>query len=125
MIKESTKPKESARKEKKALTLKKAIILLNGRQKVLHGFESGIFPKRKQGEVLTSILDHVARVAKVSDRKVFNHKQLKILTPNQMFQRLSIALAQVKGGNTSENFLNEIRQIIYSLYRAKEIIKKV
>ena len=42
-----------------------------------------------------------------------------------MFQRLPIALAQVKAGNTSENLLNEIRQIIYSLYRAKEITKKV
>ena len=42
-----------------------------------------------------------------------------------MLQRLPIALAQVKAGNTSENLLNEIRQIIYSLYRAKEITKKV
>ena len=51
--------------------------------------------------------------------------ELKILTPKQMLQRLPIALAQVKAGNTSENLLNEIRQIIYSLYRAKEITKKV
>ena len=42
-----------------------------------------------------------------------------------MLQRLPIALAQVKAGNTSENLLNEIRQIIYSLYRAKEMAKKV
>ena len=41
-----------------------------------------------------------------------------------MFQRLPIALAQLRAGNTSENFLNEIRQIIYFLYRAKEITKK-
>ena len=51
--------------------------------------------------------------------------QLKILTPKQMLQRLPIAVAQVKAGNASENLLNEIRQIIYSLYRAKEITKKV
>ena len=50
---------------------------------------------------------------------------LKILTPNQMLQRLPIALAQVKAGNNSENLLNEIRQIIYSLYQSKEITKKV
>ena len=50
---------------------------------------------------------------------------LKIVTPKQMIQRLPIALAQVKAGNTSENLLNEIRQIIYSLYQAKEITKKV
>ena len=50
---------------------------------------------------------------------------LKILTPNQNFKRLSIALAQVKAGNNSERLLNEIRQIVYSLYRSKEITKKV
>ena len=50
---------------------------------------------------------------------------LKILTPNQMLKRLPIALAQVKAGNNSESLLNEIRQIVYSLYRSKEITKKV
>ena len=50
---------------------------------------------------------------------------LKILTPKQMLQRLPIALAQVKAGNNSENLLNEIRQIVYSLYQSKEITKKV
>ena len=44
---------------------------------------------------------------------------LKILTPKQLLQRLPIALAQVKAGNNSENLLNEIRQIIYSLYQSK------
>ena len=46
---------------------------------------------------------------------------LKILTPKQMLQRLPIALAQVKAGNTSGNLLNEIRKIIYSLCQAKLI----
>ena len=50
---------------------------------------------------------------------------LNILTPNQMLKRLPIALAQVKAGNNSESLLNEIRQIVYSLYRSKEITKKV
>ena len=50
---------------------------------------------------------------------------LKILTPNQMLKRLPIALAQIKAGNNSESLLNEIRQIVYSLYRSKEISKKV
>ena len=50
---------------------------------------------------------------------------LKILTPNQMLKRLPIALAQVKAGNNSEILLNKIRQIVYSLYRSKEITKKV
>ena len=51
--------------------------------------------------------------------------RLKLLTPKQMLQQLPIALAQVKAGNNSENLLNEIRQIIYSLYQSKEITKKV
>ena len=42
-----------------------------------------------------------------------------------MFQRLPIALAQVKAGNNSESLLNEIRQIVYSLYQSKQITKKV
>ena len=42
-----------------------------------------------------------------------------------MFQRLPVALAQVKANNTFENLLNRIRQIIYSLYQEKEITKKV
>ena len=50
---------------------------------------------------------------------------LKILTPKQFLQRLPIALAQVKAGNNSENLINEIRQIVYSLYQSKEITKKV
>ena len=42
-----------------------------------------------------------------------------------MLQRLPIALAQVKAGNNSESLLNEIRQIIYSLYQSNQITKKV
>ena len=41
-----------------------------------------------------------------------------------MLQKLQIALAQVKAGNTSKNLLNEIGQMIYSLYQAKEITNK-
>ena len=41
-----------------------------------------------------------------------------------MLKRLPIALAQVKAGNNSESLLNEIRQIVYSLYRSKEVTKK-
>ena len=41
------------------------------------------------------------------------------------FKRSPIALAQVKVGNTTQNLLNTIRQIICSLYRANKITKKV
>ena len=52
-------------------------------------------------------------------------KGLKILTPKEMLQQLPVALAQVQAGSNPENLLNEIRQIIDSLYQAKEITKKV
>ena len=44
-----------------------------------------------------------------------------MLSPKQMFQRIPKALAHVKAGHKSENLLNEIRQIIYSLYRATNV----
>ena len=65
--------------------------------------------QNKQGKGLKSIL----------------YKQLKVLTPKQMLQRLPKALAQVKVGNRLEKLFYEIRQIIYSSYRAKQITKKV
>ena len=48
---------------------------------------------------------------------------LKILTPKQMLQRLPMALAQVKAGYTSENVLNEIRQIIYFFIEQNKLLK--
>ena len=42
-----------------------------------------------------------------------------------MLQRLIIPLAHIKAGNNSESLLNEVRQIVYSLYQLKEITKKV
>ena len=61
-------------------------------------------------------------------RNIYDSKQkgtgLKILTPNKMLKRLPIALAQIKAGNNSESLLDEIRQIVYSLYRSKKLLKK-
>ena len=50
---------------------------------------------------------------------------LKILTPNQMLSRLPIALAQLNAGNNSEKLKNEIRQLLYSLYRSKKLTKQI
>ena len=57
--------------------------------------------------------------------KATKGEELKILTPKPVLQRLPIALTKVKANNTSEKLLNEIRKLIYSLYRVKEITKKV
>ena len=58
-------------------------------------------------------------------RQAIEGDRLKILPPKQIFQRLPIALAQVKASNNSENLLNEIRQIVCSLNQSKEITKNV
>ena len=56
--------------------------------------------------------------------KSIHGEGIKILTPKQMLQRLPIAIAQVKEGNTFENLLNEIRQIIYICIEQKKLLKK-
>ena len=50
---------------------------------------------------------------------------LKILTPRQILSRLPITLAQLQAGNNSEKLKNEIRQLLYSLYRSKNMTKEV
>ena len=53
----------------------------------------------------------------------FINKGVKILTPKQMFQRLPIALVQVKASNISENLLNEIKLIIIFCIKKKKLLK--
>ena len=79
-------------------------------------------------EVINFFRDYIEMLSAAN----YNAKQnktkgtgLKILTPKQMLQRLPIVLAQVKAGNYSESLVNEIRQIVYSLYQSKQITKKV
>ena len=82
---------------------------------------------RASKEAIKFFDDYSSTVSEVKNKAKNNTsgKGLKILTPKQMLQRLPIALAQVKAGNNSENLLNEIRQIVCSLYQSKEITKQV
>ena len=65
----------------------------------------------------------------VTETFEFNRQQqgqrLKILTPNQTLSRLPVTLAQLKAGNNSEKIKNEIRQLLYSLYRSKKFTKNI
>ena len=115
-VKSRTKPNNPESKIFKKYVLDNAKALLEGSEMVFKAFESGIFrrlEKSQEGEGVNEM------------SRVNASERLKILTPNQMLKRLPIALAQVKAGNNSESLLNEIRQIVYSLYRSKEITKKV
>ena len=66
--------------------------------------------------------------AKIISEAMYKKKQgreIKMLTHKQMLQRLSIAPAEIKGSKNSENLLNEMRQIVYSLYQSKKKKKKI
>ena len=52
-------------------------------------------------------------------------KGLKLLTSNQNLSRLPISLAQLKAGSNSEKLKNEIKQLLYSLYRSKKLTKQI
>ena len=108
-FKSRTKPNNPESKILKKYVLGNAKALLEGREMVFKAFESGIFRKLEKSQ---------------EGKGANEGEQIKILTPNQMLKRLPIALAQVKAGNNSESLLNEIRQIVYSLYRSKEITKE-
>ena len=94
--------------------------------KIIIGFKVPLdFYKYESREKVIKLFHDYSRIVSEAKYKTKYGERLKILTPKQMLQRLPIAVAQVKADNTSENLLNEIRQITYSLYRAKEITKKV
>ena len=104
-----TRPKTFWQEELKEIILDNVSNLYEAREMVLNDFKSKILLAESTRTGLFNI----------------NNSKLKKLTPKQMLQRLSIALSQVKAGINSEHLLNEIRQIIYSLYQSKEITKKV
>ena len=103
-------PRNPAQRQLKSDIVDSVTSLIQGREMVINKFKSGIFQVSKESQ---------------EDEESQEGTELKILTPNQMLKRLPIALGQVKAGNNSESLLNEIRQIFYSLYRSKEITKKV
>ena len=107
---ERTKPRgKKKKKQEKEIVNNNLYKFYDGRDVVLNGFKSKIFLKKSTG---TGILNT-------------DNSKLKILTSKQMLQRLPIPLAQVKADDNSENLLNEMRQIVYSLYQSKKVTKKV
>ena len=77
-----------------------------------------------------NIVKVVKKILEINEQNQQNQQNqqgevLKILTPNQMLSRLPIALAKLKAGNNSDKLKNEIRQLLYSLYRSKNMTKQV
>ena len=75
-------------------------------------------------EKMNKIADIVERILYFNNENQ-EESGLKILTTNQMLSRLPITLAQLKAGNNSEKLKNEIRQLLYSLYRSKKLTKTI
>ena len=99
MIKVDQKIKMIKKKQKNILNSAQNIYY--GSELVINAFKSGLLPLKST-----------------------TGTGLKVLTPKKMLQRLPIALAEVKAGSNSECLLNEIRQIVYSLCKSKQITKK-
>ena len=78
----------------------------------------------KENERIEKILKIVKGILKFNEQDQ-QGQGIKILTPNQMLNRLPIALAQLKAGNNSNKLKNEIRQLLYSLYRSKNMTEQI
>ena len=70
-------------------------------------------------EIDTTITPELESEESAAERINQQGEGVKIVIPNQMLSRLSISLAQLEARNTSDEFKNEIRQLLYSLYRSK------
>ena len=77
----------------------------------------------KEIEEPDMIVEIVEEILKFNKQKQ-EGQGIKILTPNQMLSRLPISLAQLEAENNSDKLKNEIRQLLYSLYRSKNMTKQ-
>ena len=80
--------------------------------------------EEKEIEKPSEIVDVVKKTLKFNKQNK-QGQGLQILTPDQMLSRLPISLAQLKAGNNSQELKNEIRQLLYSLYRSKKLTKQL
>ena len=131
-------PKNQTKIKEKDDALKSARKLFSIREEIIRAFKKGVFPYKDRFQVEkesdeesdeeSALGNENIDAADMSDlegeesaveRRNQQPQGLKILTPNQMLSGLTICLAQLKAGNNSEKFKNEIRQLLYSLYRSK------
>ena len=120
-------------------TLKSTKRLIVIREGVINTFKKGAFPyidgfqveketdedtdEDTDEEIDTTIMPELESEESAAERRNQQGKGIKILTPNQMLSRLPISLAQLQAGNNSNKLKNEIRQLLYSLYRSKNMTK--
>ena len=114
------------------------------REETINAFKKGIFPyidwfqvekgtdeetveesRLENEEIDTTNMSELESEESAVERRNQQGKGLKILMPNEMLSRLPISLAQLKAGNNLEKLKNEIRQLLHSLYRSKNMTKQV
>ena len=83
--------------------------------------ESSITTQQSDEQPSTTDMPDLESEESAAQRRYQQGQGLKILTPNQMLSRLPISLAQLKAGNDSGKLKNELRQLLYSLYRSKNL----
>ena len=117
----NTTARKQIYKDKKGEVLKSAESLLKGQRLIYNGFMDNIFSR---GEEFSTPKEVTPRdeIPDFGTEEMFNDEEteghrLKILTPKQILSRLPISLTQLEAGNNSEKLKNEIRQLLYSLYR--------
>ena len=107
--------------------IKNAIKLYDKRDIIINVFiNENILPENLEEDVhLQEKTEYEESIAERTKMRRQNQEGqgLKILAPQQMLSRLPISLAQLKAGNNSEKLKNEIRQLLYSLYRSKKLSK--
>ena len=125
-----------------ATTINSKRYTLNDANELIHKIAEQKIGKNNAIKSYNNLINKAEQIAELRSTeprqkmlKIFNYlgeifngptegKGLKILTPNQMLSRLPISLAQLKAGNNSEKLKNEIRQLLYSLYRSKKQLYK-
>ena len=101
------------------------VSLINSGLKVLKE-EIKEMPKAEiENEDPKSVVNIVEKILKFNKQNQQKGQGIKILTPNQMLNRLPIALAQLQAGNNSNKLKNEIKQLLYSLYRSKNMTEQI
>ena len=129
-------PKSKITKEKED-TLKSTRKLFFIREEIIRAFKRGIFPyidgfkvekesnEESDEEIDTTEIPDLESEESTAERRKQNALGLTLLTLDQMLSRLPITLAQLHARNNSEKLKNEIRQLLYSLYRSKKLTKNV
>ena len=98
-------------------------VIKSGLSDLKNGIED-MGEKEKEIEKPNEVIDVVEKTLEFNKQNQ-SGQGLKTLTPDQMLSRLPVTLAELKAGNNSQKLKNEIRQLLYSLYRSKKFTKQL